>query len=140
MSGGLKINESIPWRCKLRFSDDEIDAARELRRVGLPWTPAVGHYVFDELKQYDRPSPFQDGVYFVLNYQYFMRDMGGEERFQQCMLWLPTWEDARELLRELEVPEREVAEGLRKQRAMEAGIERLALYAILLDRLRGAAE
>ena len=131
-----QIVESTPGRDQLRFSSEEIDAARALRQAGLPWVPAVGHYVFDELKQCKHPSPFQDGVYFILNYQYFMRDMGGEKRFQECMLWLPTWEDARGLLQDMNVSDREVAEMLMNEKALDAGNERLALYGLLLERLQ----
>ncbi len=42
--------------------------ARELRRRGLPWTPQAGHYVFDETGFCSKGSPFQEGVYFILNY------------------------------------------------------------------------
>jgi len=32
----------------MRFSYFEIEAARRLRQLGLPWSPCFGHYVFDE--------------------------------------------------------------------------------------------
>ena len=52
------------------------------------------------------------------------------------MLWLPTWEDARGLLQDMNVSDREVAEMLMNEKALDAGNERLALYGLLLERLQ----
>ena len=85
----------------MRFTAEEIEMARQLRRLGLPWEPQPGHYVYDETAVCRKGSPFQDRVYFILNYDYFMNQVGGVDRFKQIMLWLPTWQDARYVLRSL---------------------------------------
>ena len=113
------------------FSDLEIEAARRLRQLGIPWEPRAGHYVFDETGSCSHASPFQEKVFFILNYDYFMRLVGGLERFKQIMLWLPTWEDLRQILRERGLSDVVVAKYLAEQQAIEAGQERLALYRLV---------
>ena len=112
----------------LRFSNEEIRAAKRLRDCGLNWEPAAGHYVYDETGFCKQASPFQENVYFILNYPYFMRAVGGVERFKEIMLWLPTWDDLRQILRDLGVADSRVVEALQNRSAIESGTERLALY------------
>jgi hypothetical protein len=120
----------------MQFSPQEIDMARELRRLGLPWEPRAGHYVYDETGFCGKGSPFQDGVYFILNYDYFMNRAGGVERFKEIMLWLPTWHDARNILLSFGVSDQEVATELREQRAIEDQRELLLLYELIAEELR----
>jgi hypothetical protein len=120
----------------MQFSPEEINMARALRRLGLSWEPRAGHYVYDEAGFCSRGSPFQDGVYFILNYEYFMNQAGGVRRFKQIMLWLPTWHDARNLLHSFGVSDQEVAVELRERRAIEDERELLVLYELIADRLR----
>ena len=110
------------------FSAAEITSARRLREAGLPWKPAAGHYVYDETGFCKQPSPFQDQVYYILNYDYFMKAVGGVERFKQIMLWLPTWHDARSLLRGYGVSDQQIADYLNERQAIATGTELLALY------------
>jgi hypothetical protein len=105
--------------------------ARELRRLGLPWEPQAGHYVFDETGFCTKGSPFQEGVYFILNYEYFMRQAGGVECFKRIMLWLPTWHDARQILQTLGVQDEDVASELRSGNAIENQRELLTLYDLI---------
>lgn len=115
----------------MKFSDTEISIAKELRRLNVPWTPSVGNYVLDEIGVVQRGSPFQKGVYFVLNYDHFMALAGGVEKFRETMLWLPTWEDCRDVLRDLKVPDNEVASRLSTASAIENGTERIVLYELI---------
>ena len=52
----------------MQFSSQEMEMASEIRRVGLPWEPGAGHYVYDETSFCGKGSPFQDGVYFLLSH------------------------------------------------------------------------
>ena len=115
----------------MHFSEPEIEAARRLRRSGLSWEPRAGHYVYDATGFCKQASPFQEKVYFILNYPYFMRAVAGVERFQEIMLWLPTWDDLREVLRDFGVSDVDVASFLVEQSAIESGQERLALYELV---------
>lgn len=119
----------------MKFSDEEIEMAKQLRGLKLPWTPSVGHYVWDEHGIVDRGSPFQSGVYFILNYDHFMAMAGGVDRFRETMLWLPTWEDCRAVLRDLNVPDNSVAKELASAAAIPSGRERITLYAMIRSTL-----
>ena len=115
----------------MKFSEAEIELARKLRKVGLPWEPAAGHYVFDETGFCKQPSPFQEGVYFILNYEYFMKAVGGVDRFGEIMTWLPTWYDCRQILQHYDVTAEAIAADLRSSGAVESGRERLRLYELI---------
>ncbi len=122
----------------MKFTDEEIQLAKKLKRSNVPWTPSVGHYVLDETGVVQRGSPFQEGVYFVLNYDHFMSLAGGVDRFHETMLWLPTWEDCRELLRDLKVPDNKVVRYLSAANAIEHRTERTALYELILSHLEAS--
>ena len=115
----------------MRFSEAEIDLARRLQRNGLTWEPKAGNYVYDETGFCKQASPFQERVYFILNYSYFMKTVGGVDRFKAIMTWLPTWNDAREILRSLHVSDQQILEYLTAEKAIENGMERFALYGLI---------
>ena len=118
-----------------QFTTEEIRLARVLRSQGLSWEPAAGHYVYDETGFCPKPSPFQDRVYFILNYPYFMKAVGGVDRFREIMTWLPTWDDLREILRRLEVSDEAVATRLLETNAVALGRERTCLYEFVAESL-----
>jgi hypothetical protein len=120
----------------MRFTEEQINAARRLRDAGLPWNPGPGDFVYDERGLVERPSPFQDRVYFILDLRHFLRRAGTVERLKQAMFWLPQWQQARQLLRDLGVGDVELAAMLEKQNAIASGRELLALY----ERIRQALE
>ena len=70
----------------MQFREEEIILARRLRDRGLPWEPKPGHFVYDETGFCRQPSPFQEKVYFILNYDYFMKAVGGVDRFKSIMI------------------------------------------------------
>lgn len=123
----------------MQFRDIEIELARRLRELGLPWQPQAGHFVLDETGLVDRPSPFQDGVYFILNFDYFMELAGGVEQFKQIMTWLPTWSDARLVLQSLGVADDDVADVLHRERAIQEQTELATLYRLIESTLRHKA-
>ncbi len=123
----------------MRFTDEEIALARHFRDNGLQWSPQPGHYVYDETGFCKQPSPFQEKVYFILNYPYFMKTVGGVERFKTIMVWLPTWYDAREILRSLDCSDPTILEYLTLHNAFERGDELLALYKLIQSRMAGPA-
>lgn len=120
----------------MEFLDEEIALAKRLRELGLPWEPSVGNYVWDENNSCKQPSPFQTGVYFILNYAYFMRMVGGLERFKEIMIWLPTWSDLRSILREFGCKDEWVAKHIQESKAIESGKERVVLYELALAELK----
>ena len=115
----------------MRFSQDEIDAARRLKLMGLDWVPSPGHYVYDEVGVIEKPSPFQDRVYFILDLKHFLRRTGCVESLKTIMLWLPTWHDTRGLMHAQGISDFEVAEALRSAHSIETGSELITLYGLL---------
>ena len=120
----------------MRFTDEEIQLARQFRRDGLEWEPKPGNYVYDETAFCKQQSPFQDRVYFILNYPYFMKTVGGVQRFKDIMTWLPTWDDARDILRSFRVSNDEILKCLCDERSIEKGCERLSLYKMIAAALQ----
>ena len=120
----------------VEFSPDEIDLCDQLKGAGLPWHPAPGHFVWDPQQLIERPSPFHDRVYFILDLKHFLRRTGTLQRLIETMVWLPTWEQGRRLLRDQGVPDSQVSTNLVDAKALSRGTERLVLYQQLLLRLR----
>lgn len=119
----------------MKFTEQQITLARRFKRLGLAWEPAVGNYVYDAGGAVTPTSPFQEHVYFLLNYDCFMERVGGLERFKAIMMWLPTWSDAREILANLGVTNDEVRDELVRSEALEAGSELLQLYKLIASHL-----
>ena len=119
----------------MEFSSRQIELAIQFKEKGLAWEPTVGNYVHDATAAVKPTSPFQEHVYFLLNYDCFMDRVGGAERFKTIMTWLPTWSDAREILRSLGVSDKEVQDELVRSRALEDGSELLQLYELIAQQL-----
>ena len=119
----------------MKFSSQQIALAIQFKERGLAWEPTVGNYVYDATAAVKPTSPFQEHVYFLLNYECFMDRVGGVERFKTIMTWLPTWSDAREILRSLGVSDKEVQDELVRSRALEDGSELLQLYELIAQHL-----
>lgn len=119
----------------MRYSQDEIQLARRLRDAGLSWEPGPGHYVYDEAGLIEQPSPFQPRVYFILDLQHFLRRSGDLHRLKQAMFWLPDYQQCREILRALGVPNGRVAAELGSGDALVLGEELQTLYTMIFDRL-----
>lgn len=121
----------------VRFSDEELDIAQVLKAYGLPWRPACGHYVLDQSQLINRTSPFQDRVFFILDMSHFLRLAGSEERMIDGLCWLPTWEQAREILRGEQVPDQVIEQRLKESNALAKGTERLELYRLIEEAITG---
>lgn len=119
----------------MRFTSRQIELATQFKQMGIDWQPTVGNYVYDATGAVTPTSPFQEHVYFLLNYNCFMKRVGGVERFKTIMTWLPTWSDAREILRSLDVADEEVRDELVRSQAFENGSELLHLYELIARRL-----
>ncbi|MDG2383282.1 MAG: hypothetical protein P8N76_16550 [Pirellulaceae bacterium] len=113
------------------FTDEEIEIAKRLHLKKMEWLPAAGHYIYDQTGFCQTESPFQEMVFYILNYKYFMKRVGGVDRFREIMVWLPTWFDLRGRLKAMGVKDETIADYLSDNRAIERGIERLLLYRYL---------
>ncbi|MEM8733137.1 MAG: hypothetical protein AAGG44_02885 [Planctomycetota bacterium] len=122
----------------MKFSAEELDLAQVFKAYGLDWTPTVGHYVLDQSDLIECPSPFQDRVFFILDLKHFLRRSDTLENLKDRVCWLPTWEQARELLRSEGVTDEEIATRLTTAQAIEQGTERLELYRMIEDVVTGS--
>lgn len=120
----------------MKFSETEIEIARKLHELDLTWHPQAGHCVYDIKKIIEKPSPFQEGVYFILDIKHFIRRAESVEGIKESMCWLPLWEDCREILKELGVSWEMISSRLEEKSALANGIERTVLYEIILEKLQ----
>ncbi len=123
----------------MKFTDNEIQLAHELKAAGLPWQPTPGHYVWDGDHLIECGSPFHDRVFFILDLKHFLRRSETMERLIEELVWLPTWEQCRDLLRQQRFNSSEVALRLSLTNAIAEDDERSELYRMLLDSLKDDA-
>ena len=91
----------------------------------------MGHYVWDEAGIINCASPFHDLVYYILDLKHFLRRAETIENLQRDLCWLPTWFDARNILRSLGASDEWVFERLQASRALESNKERYCLYLLI---------
>ena len=120
----------------MKFSEREIEIARKLHSLQLQWHPQAGQYVFDLEGIIEKNSPFQTGVYFILDIKHFLRRAGSVEDIKASMCWLPLWEDCRNILKDLDVSWNRIESRLTATSAFENDIERQQLYEIILGELQ----
>jgi hypothetical protein len=119
----------------MHFSTALIDRAKTLRSLGLAWDPKPGHYVWDENALIEKPSPFQEGVYFILDLKHFLRRSGTLEAIKESLVWLPTWHDARDILQTLGILDADVARRRVSEKAIESRDELTVLYDLIAKQL-----
>lgn len=119
----------------MKFTENEIAVAKKLHAAGLEWEPEEGQYVYDLQGIIKKGSPFQEGVYFILDIKHFLRIAGSKEAIKKTMCWLPEWEECRSILSELGVGWDRIEGGLAERGAFENGAERLTLYEIILEEI-----
>lgn len=120
----------------MNFHEDEIELAQLMHSIGFEWEPQVGNYVYDLENMIKKPSPFQEHVYFILRLGEFLKIAGDIEQLQQNMCWLPTWEDARAMLKQWGVCPDDIKQRLIDEDAFEKGNERLILYKMMFEILK----
>lgn len=123
----------------MKFTKEEIVTAQRIKEKGLYWEPTVGHFVWDQADLIKCESPFHDMVFYILDLKHFLRRSKTVERLQQDLCWLPTWYDARQILRQRGVTDAEVQQRLSAENAIERGSERLCLYQ-MIERSLGSNE
>ena len=70
----------------MHFTKQEIDHATRLKGLELDWNPTAGDYIFDASNALRPSSPFQDGVYFILDLDCFLHAVGGLDAFKRLMV------------------------------------------------------
>ena len=116
----------------MKFTRQQIEWAIELKKLGIPWNPGTGHYAYDSRGEIGPGSPFQNAVYFFLDYPCFVEYFESETNLVRRMVWLPTLEQAIEVAKEYQVPSDEI------ERALINGIRRSDELTELYQLLAGA--
>lgn len=113
------------------------EMATGLKEAGLRWWVHVGCFAWDPNGWLAENSPLPNRIYFILNLSHFARALGGLEEVSRQLVWLPTWHQTRLLCREHNVSDEAVAAIWSPSSPMGPGDELIALYKLLLDKLRG---
>ncbi len=87
------------------FSEKILLAANQMKESGLAWHPHVGCFVWDRNNQISAPSPFPLNVYFILSIPRFTTIFGSIEKMQAELVWIPTWNQARQVLHQMALPD-----------------------------------
>lgn len=82
----------------MEFSRNQIERAVALKKAGLPWRPRQGQYIYDLYQKIEPGSPFQNGIYFLHDFDCFVDYFGSVEKLAEACVWIPTFEESRELV------------------------------------------
>ena len=121
------------------FDRRHCEIAARLKEAGLRWWVHVGCFAWDPDGWVAETSPLPNRIYIILNLSYFARALGGIEEISRKLVWLRTWHQTRLLCRERGVSDEAVAAIWSSSSPMGPGDELIALYELLLDRLRASA-
>ncbi len=110
--------------------------AAEIKRLGIPWQPHVGCFVWDPDEHIKAESPFPHRIYFILSLPRFVDLFGSIEAIAEKLVWLPTWHQARLLCQQLGVPDQIVATIWQRQTPPTAGEEWVQIYKLLIGTLK----
>jgi hypothetical protein len=110
--------------------------AAEIKRLGIPWQPHVGCFVWDPDEHIKAESPFPHRIYFILSLPRFVDLFGSIEAIAEKLVWLPTWHQARLLCQQLGVPDQIVATIWQRQTPPTAGEELVQIYKLLIGTLK----
>ena len=116
----------------MMFTGTQIDLATRLKAAGIHWQPQRGQYVFDGGGKIRPSSPFQPHVYYFHDFQCFVDYFGSIEQLQENLVWLPTYEECRSLIRDQQQLTKAVCIGLKDYCELDA------LYGLLLTELGGS--
>jgi hypothetical protein len=120
----------------LPFEAGHVELAKELKGLGLPWTPHVGCFVWDGDGIIEAGSPFPEKIYFILSLPRFLSIFGTIEAMREKLVWLPTWHQARLLCRKFGIEDKEIADLWASGRTVNPGDELLVIYQKLAEALR----
>ena len=83
------------------FEDRICLRALEMKKNGLAWRPHVGCFVWDPDLTIKPDSPFPGRIYFILSLRRFIEIFETVDRIAEKLVWLPTWNQAQLVYREL---------------------------------------
>ena len=117
------------------FTDEVCQTAKLMKEKGLTWQPHVGCFVWDEKGIIEVSSPFPNRIYFILNLGHFLKRFETVENIADKLVWLPTWHQARQICKNLDIPEQEIVHVMEKSDLAEPGTELVRLYKLIVEYL-----
>ena len=120
----------------LPFNQRLCHLAREMKALGLSWTPHVGCFVWDPDKHIEADSPLPERIYFILSMPRFLRIFGDIDRMIQTLVWLPTWHQARLLCDSMQIDSDKILDLWKSDAFPRPGDELEKIYRILIRFLR----
>ncbi len=117
------------------FDTQSCRLANELKRLGIPWLPQVGCFMWDPDEHVKAESPFPHRIYFILSLPRFIDIFGSIEAIAEKLVWLPTWHQARLLCQKLGVPDRAVANIWQSRTPPSTDEELRQIYKLLIGAL-----
>lgn len=122
------------------MDDRLLDLALELKAAGLPWEPAVGCFTWDHQGKIASPSPFPKRIYFILSMKRFLSIFGDVEEMKRCLVWLPTWYQARQIIQRMQTHEVDRGSEGENSQPSSPEAELSGLYRIILKRLKASGK
>ncbi|MDB5039171.1 MAG: hypothetical protein JWQ35_2699 [Bacteriovoracaceae bacterium] len=112
----------------MKFSADEIEKAKEMKRLHLfekiKLTPQIGSCLFGRHCP-QHALPIDEQVFLIIELHESQKDY----------LWLPTLDETLEITRELKISFSQITDFLHRRRFAD-GREREGLYQLLIEKLR----
>ena len=118
------------------FDNRTCKLALELKRLGLPWRPHVGCFVWDPERFISYPSPFPNQIYFILSLPRFLDIFGSTENIEAKLVWLPTWHQAGLLCQKMDVCADDLYQSSQLAKAFSADDGIYQLYEWIAEGLR----
>ncbi len=122
------------------MDDRLLDLALELKAAGLPWEPEVGCFVWDHQGIIASPSPFPKRIYFILSMRRFLSIFGDIEEMKCRLVWLPTWYQARQIIRRLQIHDLDRGSKGPVSQPSSPEAELIELYRSILQRLQASGK
>ena len=118
------------------FDDRICLRALEMKKNGLAWRPHVGCFVWDPDLTIKPDSPFPGRIYFILSLRRFIEIFETVDRIAEKLVWLPTWNQAQLVYRELAGTD--AATDIKRPDAHEFSIvdELLDIYGLIIEALK----
>ena len=110
--------------------------ALEMKNSGLVWRPHVGCFVWDPDEFIKPDSPFPDRIYFILSLKRFIDLFESIDRIAEKLVWLPTYNQALDLYRQLAGTEAVKNRKGPEDPALSAIDELLQIYGLIIDALK----
>ncbi len=110
----------------------------QMKQAGLPWEPEVGCFVWDREEIIAQPSSFPKRIYFILNMKRFISIFGDVEKMKLRLVWLPTWYQARQIIRRLQIRDTDRGSQRHPNPSSSPEAELAGLYQHILQHLQAS--